>query len=90
MVSLQPTDSSTLPKDRISASMLSFFDWSCANDNLLVFVPFTVGADVGPEGTVGACKFSILIFLISMLMVDGTLYFQPRLHQATKNALIAG
>ena len=55
-----PTESKTLLKARISASILSFLAWSCAKDKPAIWIPFVVGADVGPEGTVGACRFSIL------------------------------
>lgn len=54
------TESKTLLNARISASRLSFLDWSWAKDNPSVWMPFVTGPDVGPEGTVGACKFSIV------------------------------
>src|SRR6187402_997918 len=57
----KPTESSTPPKALISASILSFLDWSCANVKPLVCVPFVFAdPEVGPERTVGACRFSIL------------------------------
>jgi hypothetical protein len=55
------TDSSTLPSALISASRLSFL--TCSSARVKPFVRSWLsfdGAVVGPEGTVGACKFSIL------------------------------
>lgn len=62
MVWVIHAESRTLLKARISASILSFFACSCASERPLVLVPFVNGTVVGPEGIVGACKFSIILF----------------------------
>lgn len=54
-----PTDSSTPPRAFSSASMFSFFCDSSAKDRCAA-LPFVIGRDEGPEGTVGAWRFSIL------------------------------
>jgi hypothetical protein len=56
---LKLTDSRTLPRARSSASKASFFTCSSGSVSPAVRIPppFDV---VGPEGIVGACKFSML------------------------------
>ena len=54
------TEVRTLLRALISASMLSFLACSWEKVRPSTCIPFVVGADVGPEGTVGACRFSIL------------------------------
>lgn len=53
------TESRTPPRADNSASIASFLRCSSANESCFEF-PFVAGADVGPDGTVGACKLSIL------------------------------